>query len=47
MQEGRWDKRGKARAEDYSFSYGKENENHQFGTRFFVNQTLASALRRV
>jgi hypothetical protein len=34
-----------ARAEDYSFSYGKENENDQLETRFFVEQTLVSAVK--
>jgi len=32
VQEVRWDKEGTVRAGDYSFFYGKGNENHQFGT---------------
>jgi len=36
-----------ARAGYYSFSYGKENENHQLRKRFFVNQTLLSAVKRI
>jgi hypothetical protein len=46
MQEVVWNKRGKARARDYSFSHGKENEN-QLGTGFFVIQALGSVVKRV
>jgi len=34
VQEVRWDKGGTVRAADYTFSYGKGNENHM-GTGFF------------
>ena len=47
VQEVRWDKRDTVRAGDYNFLYGKENENHQLGTRFFVHQIIASAVKRV
>jgi len=47
MQEVGWNKRGKARAGDYSFSHGKEKVNHQLGTGFFETQTLGSAVKRV
>jgi len=46
MQEVGWNKWGKARAGDYSFSHGKENENHQMGTGFFVIQRLVPAVKR-
>jgi len=47
VQEVRWDKGGTVRARDYNFSYGKGNENHQFGTGFFEHQRLVSAVTRV
>jgi hypothetical protein len=37
-------KGGTVRAGDYKFFYGKGNENHQFGTGFFVHQRTASAV---
>jgi len=32
---------------DYSFFYGKGNENHHVGTGFFVHQRIASAVKIV
>jgi len=35
------------RAGDYKFFYGKGNENHQLGIRFFVHHRRVSAVKRV
>jgi hypothetical protein len=34
VQEVRWDKEGTVKVGDYSFFYGKENENHQLEQGF-------------
>ena len=47
VQEVRWDKGGMLRVRDYNFFYGKGNENHQFGTGFFVHHRIVSAVNRV
>jgi len=39
--------RGHSKSKRLSIFYGKGNENHQLGTGFFVNQRIASALKRV
>jgi exonuclease III len=47
VQEVRGDKEGTVRAEEYTFFYGKGQENHQLGTGLFVHQTIVSAINRV
>jgi hypothetical protein len=45
-QEFRWNKAGTIRAGDYTFFYGKGNENHQLGTGVFVQQTTVLTIKR-
>jgi len=47
VQEVRWDKGGTVAAGDYSFFYGKGNENIQLGTGFFVHHKIVSAIKTV
>jgi hypothetical protein len=46
VQEVRCDKGGTARAGDYTFFYGKRNEN-QLGTWFFVRHRIVPAVKKV
>jgi hypothetical protein len=45
VQEFRWDNGGTGRAQDYTFSYGKGNENHPFEQDFFVHQRIVLAVK--
>jgi hypothetical protein len=40
-------KRRTVRAGEYTFFYGKGQEDHQLGTGFFVHQRMVSAIQRV
>ena len=46
VQEVRWDKGGTVRAGHFKFFYGKGNENHQLGRRFFLHHRIVSAVNR-
>jgi hypothetical protein len=47
VQEVRWDGSGSERAGEYTFFYGKANENHELGTGFFVHKRIIPAVKRV
>jgi hypothetical protein len=47
IKEVRWDGYGTEPAGQYTFFYGKWNENHGLGTGFLIHKRIVSAVNRV